>query len=140
MPVLLFEGILHKIPAAIPAELYDFTLRCKQEKPAAVPFVTGHFWEARYKVQPLLDEMAVAACMAYVDLNPIRAGIALTPETSDFTSVQERIVDRRLAMNHPEESEAPSSGLAATCSPGAEAKGRGENAQREKGRGGCTAV
>ncbi|MEI6538327.1 MAG: hypothetical protein WCO86_02210 [Planctomycetota bacterium] len=39
MPVLLFDGIPHKIPAAIPAELYDFTLRCKQEKPAAVPFV-----------------------------------------------------------------------------------------------------
>ena len=98
--------------------------------------VTGHFWEARYKVQPLLDEMAIAACMAYVDLNPIRAGIALTPETSDFTSVQERIVDRRLAMNNPEESQAPSSGLAATFSPGTEAKGRVENAQREKGRGG----
>ena len=59
--------------------------------------VSGHFWEARYKVQPLLDEMAIAACMAYVDLNPIRAGIALTPETSDFTSMQERITDRQSA-------------------------------------------
>jgi hypothetical protein len=29
--------------------------------------------------------------MAYVDLNPVRAGITDTPETSDFTSIQERI-------------------------------------------------
>lgn len=57
--------------------------------------VSGHFWEARYKAQPLLDEMAIAACMAYVDLNPIRAGVASTPETSEFTSVQERIADRQ---------------------------------------------
>ncbi len=58
---------------------------------------TGHFWEGRFTSVRLLDQAAVIACMAYVDLNPIRAAIAKTPEDSAYTSIQLRITTRQTA-------------------------------------------
>ena len=48
----------------------------------------GKFWQARYRAVRLLDETAILACAAYVDLNPVRAAMAETIEGSDFTSAQ----------------------------------------------------
>lgn len=52
---------------------------------------TGHFWEGRFYCQKVLDIPGAIACSVYVDLNPIRAKAAKTPEESNFTSVQDRI-------------------------------------------------
>lgn len=52
---------------------------------------SGRFWRDRFRVIRLIDEESMLACAAYVDLNPIRAAIAETLETSDHTSIQRRI-------------------------------------------------
>jgi hypothetical protein len=51
----------------------------------------GTFWESRYKSIAILDEETLLATCAYIDLNPVAAGVAAMPETSPHTSVQQRV-------------------------------------------------
>ena len=52
---------------------------------------TGRFWEGRFKAQRIVDEAGLLACSMYVDLNPVRAAIAESPEESVHTSAYDRI-------------------------------------------------
>jgi REP element-mobilizing transposase RayT len=52
---------------------------------------TGAFWEGRYRSIAILDEASLLATCAYIDLNPVAAGIAATPEKSPHTSVKARV-------------------------------------------------
>ena len=67
---------------------------------------TGHFWESRFYSQALRSERALLAAMAYVDLNPVRAGMTERPEDAEFTSLAARLrgkdADERLDASFKE--------------------------------------
>ncbi len=56
---------------------------------------TGRFWQGRFKSQLVSDDRAILAAIAYVDLNPIRAGITRRLDRSQHTSIQSRIASTR---------------------------------------------
>ncbi len=51
---------------------------------------TGHVWEGRYHDVALIDAGGVLAALVYVDLNPVRAGLAPMPGVSVFCSARHR--------------------------------------------------
>lgn len=56
---------------------------------------TGRFWEGRFKALRIADEAGLLACAMYVDLNPVRAALASSPEQAVHTSAYDRFHGER---------------------------------------------
>ena len=53
--------------------------------------VPGQLWAGRFKAKRIEDPAALVEVMAYVDLNPFRAGLCETPEAGRHTSLSARL-------------------------------------------------
>lgn len=62
--------------------------------------IRGRFWEGRFRCSLLADRGAILSCMAYVDLNPVRAGIGERPEDCPYTSIFRRIAARQARQRY----------------------------------------
>src|SRR5262249_40007594 len=60
----------------------------------------GAFFEGRFKSVAILDEESLLATCAYIDLNPVAAGLVKVPEASPHTSIKTR-VEHVKAQNRP---------------------------------------
>jgi putative transposase len=47
---------------------------------------SGTLWEGRYKSTLIQTERYLLACMAYIDLNPVRAGLVVAPQDYSWSS------------------------------------------------------
>jgi hypothetical protein len=74
------NGLIHALPEQPIAHQANREDKC-----------TDKFWESRFTSQALKSDEVLLSCMAYVDLNPVRAGLADTPEESSYTSIWERL-------------------------------------------------
>jgi len=71
----------------------------------------GAFFEGRFKSIAILDEEALLATCAYIDLNPVAAGLAEVPEASAHTSIKTR-VENLVTNGNVEETKAAITGPA----------------------------
>ena len=64
---------------------------------------SGTLWEGRYKSTLIQAERHLLACMVYIDLNPVRAGIAASPADYPWSSYRHNTGQRpdRLIAPHP---------------------------------------
>jgi len=75
----------------------------------------GAFFEGRFKSIAILDEESLLATCAYIDLNPVAAGIAKVPEASPYTSIKTRVEHTKDEGRTPDLTAAAHGSVAGSC-------------------------
>jgi putative transposase len=55
---------------------------------------TGTLWEGRYKACPVQTDYYLLACYRYIELNPVRAGLVLSPADYAYSSFRRNALGR----------------------------------------------
>ena len=76
------EGLPQMMQAVGRGYVRYFNLRHKR---------TGTLWEGRYRSNLIESERYLLACMVYIDLNPVRAGMVVRPEDYRWSSYRHSI-------------------------------------------------
>jgi REP element-mobilizing transposase RayT len=64
---------------------------------------SGSLWEGRYKASPVDTDRYLLACYRYIELNPVRAGIARRPEDYPYSSYHANALGKGDALLTPHE-------------------------------------
>lgn len=56
---------------------------------------SGTLWEGRFRSSPINKNEYLLACCRYIELNPVRAGIVDVPEKYEWSSIGEKIGQKR---------------------------------------------
>ena len=64
---------------------------------------SGALWEGRFKAMPIEEERYYLACMRYIELNPVRAGIVSEPQHYEWSSVRHHLglIEESWLQSHP---------------------------------------
>ncbi len=64
---------------------------------------TGSLWEGRYRACPIDSERYMLTCSRYIELNPVRAGLAKSPHDFRWSSYRHNVGERldTLITSHP---------------------------------------
>jgi hypothetical protein len=52
--------------------------------------VVGHLWQGRFRSKPILKDIYLVQCAAYIEANPVRAGLVKTIAEYTWSSYNER--------------------------------------------------
>lgn len=64
---------------------------------------TGRLWEGRYRPFIVEEDSYLLACYRYIELNPVRAGLAIAPEHYPWSSFAANGLGRRNSLVSPHE-------------------------------------